>query len=143
MTPTLWTFLQMVYRYTKALDNIKALRKERTADLKAEKERLESLSKEKGHCDRLGARIVELKASIATNKDAHQKAESQYLVLLQANQQLHDQAYAFTEKFTKFEQYENDKKRLQNDMNDLKTHLQILPGRRTKIRISTKFSPPD
>ncbi|KAA1469837.1 hypothetical protein DENSPDRAFT_646528 [Dentipellis sp. KUC8613] len=32
-------------RYTKALDSIKALRKERVAELKAEKERLESLSR--------------------------------------------------------------------------------------------------
>jgi DNA repair protein RAD50 len=40
-------------RYTKALDNIKSLRKERVADLKADKERLHSLGLEKAHADRV------------------------------------------------------------------------------------------
>jgi DNA repair protein RAD50 len=42
-------------RYTKALDNIKVLRKERVAELKADKERLQSLGLEKAHADRVNS----------------------------------------------------------------------------------------
>ncbi|KIJ61131.1 hypothetical protein HYDPIDRAFT_57502, partial [Hydnomerulius pinastri MD-312] len=55
-------------RYTKALDSIKSLRKDRVADLKADKERLESLSKEKAHADKLRARVVELNSSITSKQ---------------------------------------------------------------------------
>lgn len=44
-------------RYTKALDNIKVLRKERVAELKADKERLQSLGLEKAHADRVRYRL--------------------------------------------------------------------------------------
>jgi len=60
--------IYMCVRYTKALDSIKALRKDRVADLKAEKERLESLSREKQHADKLRKRISDLASTIATKE---------------------------------------------------------------------------
>lgn len=42
-----------VDRYTKALDCIKTLRKERVAELKADKERLKSLELEKARADKV------------------------------------------------------------------------------------------
>ena len=42
-----------VCRYTKALDNIKALRKERTAELKVDKERLKFLKSDKDKAERV------------------------------------------------------------------------------------------
>jgi hypothetical protein len=40
-------------RYTKALDNIKALRKERTAELKVDRERLKFLKADKDKAERV------------------------------------------------------------------------------------------
>ena len=40
-------------RYTKALDSIRAVRKERTAELKVDKERLQTLQVQKSHADKV------------------------------------------------------------------------------------------
>lgn len=45
--------LNMSFRYTKALDAIKNLRKERTADLKTDKERLSHLQLEKSRAEKV------------------------------------------------------------------------------------------
>ena len=65
-------------RYTKALDSIKALRKDRVAELKAEKERLESLSREKQHADKLRARLSDLTATIATKEIVYEQTKKEH-----------------------------------------------------------------
>ena len=54
--------------YTKALDSIKSLRKDRVAELKADKERLESLAKEKTHANKLRGRIGDLNTTITAKQ---------------------------------------------------------------------------
>lgn len=50
--------LDLIYpRYTKALDNIKLLRKERTAELKVDKERLKFLKQDKDKAERVRPEI--------------------------------------------------------------------------------------
>src|ERR1700733_4358416 len=56
--------LTLSSRYTKALEAIKSLRKDRVSELKADKERLESLSREKAHADKLKNRIADLRSTI-------------------------------------------------------------------------------
>lgn len=45
-------------RYTKALDNIKALRKERTAELKVDKERLKFFKADKDKAEKVRRRVL-------------------------------------------------------------------------------------
>ena len=52
-------------RYTKALDSIKNLRKDRLTDLKAEKVHLQSLANEKGHSDKLKKQLEGMKKPIS------------------------------------------------------------------------------
>lgn len=47
------TISNTIFRYTKALDAIKNLRKERMADLKTEKERLSHLQLEKSRAEKV------------------------------------------------------------------------------------------
>lgn len=47
-------------RYTKALDNIKALRKERTAELKVDGERLKFLKADKDKAERVSDSTVQI-----------------------------------------------------------------------------------
>jgi hypothetical protein len=44
---------KLMSRYTKALDNIRALRKERTAELKVDRERLKFLKSDKDKAERV------------------------------------------------------------------------------------------
>ena len=64
-TVRIYAFELAIIRYTKALDNIKALRKDRVAELKVEKERLEGLAREKRHADKLKKSMADLTANIA------------------------------------------------------------------------------
>ncbi|TFY73425.1 hypothetical protein EWM64_g10589, partial [Hericium alpestre] len=77
-------------RYTKALDSIKSLRKDRMAELKAEKERLESLSREKTHADKLKSRISDLNATIAAREVEFDETKHLYEQLALANAKFYD-----------------------------------------------------
>ncbi|CAK5284189.1 unnamed protein product [Mycena citricolor] len=88
-------------KYTKALDSIKSLRKDRVAELKAEKERLEGLSREKAHSDKLKTRVADL------NKES-------------ANQ--------FRDVYQRVESLEESKSRAQADLQEARINLQELPG---------------
>lgn len=50
--------LKLIFRYTKALDNIRALRKERTAELKVDRERLKFLKSDKDKAERASQSVV-------------------------------------------------------------------------------------
>ncbi|KAG8953820.1 DNA repair protein rad50 [Tulasnella sp. 424] len=94
-------------KYTKALDNIKGIRKERVADLKAEKERLAGLASERKHADKLTDKISEL-TSTATDKEERisvlqEEAEN----ISAANLQFYEQAMQFKEHYMKAEELEN------------------------------------
>ncbi|KAG2001814.1 RAD50 [Coprinopsis cinerea AmutBmut pab1-1] len=65
-------------KYTKALDNIKALRKDRVADLKAEQERLSSLKLQKDRADKLRLRMKDLNATIVAKEAEYENAKAQY-----------------------------------------------------------------
>ena len=50
--------LKLICRYTKALDNIRALRKERTAELKVDRERLKFLKSDKDKAERASRSVT-------------------------------------------------------------------------------------
>lgn len=115
-------------RYTKALDAIKNLRKERVAELKTEKERLESLSREKAHADKLKGRIVDLN-SFVTGKEAEAAdLQREYDQLVLTNKKFHDQAHSFKELYMKIQNLVERKKRYQEDLAEARENMQELEG---------------
>ncbi|THH19195.1 hypothetical protein EW146_g1924 [Bondarzewia mesenterica] len=96
-------------RYTKALDSIKALRKDRVAELKAEKERLESLLREKGHADKLKNRISDLNATIASKEVKYEQTKKTYEQLVLTNKAFHDYATKFREMYVRIEELQKRK----------------------------------
>ncbi|KNZ73056.1 DNA repair protein RAD50 [Termitomyces sp. J132] len=115
-------------RYTKALDNIKSLRKDRIADLKAENERLQSLAREKAHADKLRERISQLNATIAEKQVEYEQTKKEYEVIVEANQKFYDYATKFRELFVKYEALDGKKARLHADLDEAKLNLQEIVG---------------
>ncbi|KAJ3830762.1 hypothetical protein F5880DRAFT_1619864 [Lentinula raphanica] len=115
-------------RYTKALDNIKALRKDRVADLKAEKERLESLAKEKGHADKLRARIAELKNTINAKEITYEETKKEYDEVVVANTKYHDHATRFREIYIKIENLQEKQRTLQADLDETRINVPEIVG---------------
>ncbi|ESK95033.1 dna repair protein rad50 [Moniliophthora roreri MCA 2997] len=120
-------------RYTKALDNIKALRKDRVAELKAEKERLEGLAREKSHADKLRARISELSSTIAEKEIEYEETKKKYDDIQEANKKLQAYAIKFREIYIEVENLEKKKENLQVDLNETKVHLTQMPGTREEL----------
>lgn len=116
-------------RYTKALDSIKALRKDRVAELKAEKERLESLSREKSHADKLRNRITDLSAEIATKEIEFEDTKKQYDAIVLANAQFYDHSTKFREMFVKIENLVEQKKRYEKELEEGRVNVPEMKGK--------------
>ena len=115
-------------RYTKALDSIKALRKDRVAELKAESERLESLAREKAHADKLKARITDMNANIAARTAEHDELRAAYEQQVRSNQILNDTGSKFREIYVKMDQLTQRKEQYQEELSLAKENLQEIPG---------------
>jgi len=114
--------------YTKALDSIKSLRKERVADQKAEKERLESLSKEKGHADKLLKRISEMTSNIAAKESEYEEMKKEYDETCLANRKFHDQATHFRQIYMKQEQHTEKKDNLLKELEEMRGEVKEISG---------------
>ncbi|KAF8552026.1 hypothetical protein OG21DRAFT_1486552 [Imleria badia] len=115
-------------RYTKALDSIKALRKDRVADLKADKERLESLSKEKTHADKLRARIVDLNNTITSKQLQYEECKGQYEELVKNNARFYESATKFRELYVKVENLQQKKEHYQQELSEARETVQEIEG---------------
>ncbi|KAG8934317.1 DNA repair protein rad50 [Tulasnella sp. 418] len=104
-------------KYTKALDNIKAIRKERVAELKVEKERLEGLANEKRLAQKLQDKINELSASIADTEMEITKLQDEESRIVAENVKFADQAAKFKEYYMRADELA---KRLDTDRSDAK-----------------------
>jgi DNA repair protein RAD50 len=127
-------------RYTKALDSIKGLRKDRVAELKAEKERLVGLAREKSHADKLKARISELSSTIAAKEVNYEETKNQYEAIVEANQKFYDHATKFRELYIKIENLGELKKRLEADLEEAKLNLQEVTGSFKPITLDWLYS---
>lgn len=123
------------YRYTKALDSIKALRKDRVADLKADKERLESLSKEKAHADKLRARIVELNNTITSKQLQYEECKGQYEELVKNNARFYESATKFRELYVKVENLQQKKEHYQQELSEARETVQEIEGTLAEILV--------
>lgn len=116
------------YRYTKALDSIRSLRKDRVAELKAEQERLESLSREKAHSDKHVKRISDLNSTITAKELDYEEVKREYDELVQANKKFYEQGTKFREMYLKLESLQEKKSRHEEDLASAKENLQIVSG---------------
>lgn len=118
----------MFFRYTKALDSIKSLRKDRVAELKTDKERLDGLSREKNHADKLKARIADLNQEIAAKEVEHDDTKKAYDELVVSNLKFFEYATHFREVYIRVENAEENMARIQVDLDEAKVNLQEMPG---------------
>ncbi|KAJ7175865.1 P-loop containing nucleoside triphosphate hydrolase protein [Mycena filopes] len=128
-------------KYTKALDSIKSLRKDRLAELKTEKERLDGLSREKAHADKLKARIADLNQVIAAKEVEHDETKTAYDELVVSNQKFYEYATHFREVYIRVENAEANMARIQVDLNEAKVNLQEIPG--TDAELEAKLNNAD
>lgn len=117
-----------LYRYTKALDNIKALRKDRVADLKVDKERLESLKKEKEHSDKIKGRLEDLQSDIAAKQVEHERLRQYREDLVIANTRFIELSQKFRQMYADVEMYEEQKKSRMRDLEEAKMNTPEIPG---------------
>ncbi|KAI0771249.1 hypothetical protein BD413DRAFT_604552 [Trametes elegans] len=115
-------------KYTKALDNIKALRKERMADLKAETERLQSLLREKEHADKLKTRIGEMNTLIASLTSEYEQLRAAYDQQVRSNQHLNETGSKFREIYMKVDQLNQRKEQYKEELNLARENLQEITG---------------
>ena len=116
------------FRYTKALVSIKNLRKDRTAELKAEKERLLSLSREKAHSDKLKERIANLNAQIAAKEVEYEESKQEYDSVVESNRKFYEYNTKFREIFVAVEKLEGQKTTMKSTLSELASKLQEIPG---------------
>ncbi|KAJ7044129.1 hypothetical protein C8F04DRAFT_1228961 [Mycena alexandri] len=128
-------------KYTKALDSIKALRKDRVAELKTEKERLDGLAREKSHADKLKARIADLNQAIAAKEVEHDETKKAYDELVISNQKFYDYATQFREVYLRVGNAQQNMARIQVDLNEAKANLQDIPG--TDAELNAKLNNTD
>ncbi|TFK24964.1 hypothetical protein FA15DRAFT_383374 [Coprinopsis marcescibilis] len=105
-------------KYTKALDNIKALRKDRAADLKAEHERLSSLKSQKDRFDKLRLRMRDLTTTIATKEGEYDTAKAQHEETVESNRKFYEYGTKFREIYLKVENLEEKRNGKQKDLEE-------------------------
>lgn len=121
-------------RYSKALDSIKSLRKDRVADLKADKERLESLAKEKAHADKLRGRIGDLNATITGKQMQYEDTKKQYEELVKNNARFYESATQFRELYVKVENLQQKKEHYRQELSEAKESVQEVGGTDEEIQ---------
>ena len=115
-------------RYTKALDSIKTLRKDRMADLKAEKVHLQSLANEKGHSDKLRKRLDDMKKTISEKETECEESKREYDAMVESNRKFYELYNKFREMYVKVEELERSKQDTLGTLRELRAKYRELPG---------------
>ncbi|KAL1742353.1 P-loop containing nucleoside triphosphate hydrolase protein [Schizophyllum fasciatum] len=121
-------------KYTKALESIKQVRKDRVADLKTEKVRLEGIARDKAQYDKLKSRISDLSQTIVAKEAEYDQVKVEYEAMVDANQKLYEQANAFRETYMRVQTLEDQKKRLKQDIEDAKAEMKEEEGSDEELR---------
>nr|WJN25013.1 DNA repair protein [Pseudozyma thailandica] len=101
-------------RYTKALDNIKTLRKDRTNQLKVDKVSLEGLKVDKDRADTIKTKLTHLQADLAQKEAKLEDLNEEIRVKTVQNSKFYDEATRFREIVSRAETLE-EKERLHKD----------------------------
>lgn len=98
------------------------------AELKAEKERLVSLSREKAHADKLKERISDLKSNIAAKEVEYEESKQEYEALVDSNKKFRDLYENFRENYLKVENLQQSKALQTKYLEELKLKYHTVPG---------------
>ncbi|ORY30598.1 hypothetical protein BCR39DRAFT_529095 [Naematelia encephala] len=140
-------------KYTKALDNIKALRKERTAELKVDQERLKHLKSDKDKAQRLRKQLEDEIRQETDKQTEAERLKEEFESLKALNLQHYAEAAGFQSIFEKVENLkarksmlENNRKHILDGISEMKeptdelthmlrnfdTHLKSIQSKRSK-----------
>ena len=101
-------------RYTKALDNIKSLRKDRTNQLKVDKAALEGLKVDKDRADTIKTKLTQLQAELAQKEAKLEDLNEEIRTKTVQNSRFYDEATRFREIVSRAETLE-EKERLHKE----------------------------
>ena len=129
--PLIAAYLNQFRRYSKALDAIKSLRKDRVAELKADKERLESVHREKLHADKLKSRASDLRATIVAKEHEVETLRMEVETMAKQNKEFYEKATKFRETYLKAQAAQDRQKHLEDDYKSTITSgtVKILDGK--------------
>ncbi len=96
--------------------------------MKADQERLESLSREKAHADKLKARIKEQNELIAAKSTEYDDVRAAYDQQVRSNQILNDTGSKFREIYVKADQLSQRRAQYQEELNLARENLQEISG---------------
>jgi DNA repair protein RAD50 len=117
-----------VYRYTKALTNIKDIRKEKATELKGEKIKLDHMQKDKVRADALRKRLKDSVKQYQTKKEQHQKLGEEYQRLVQENKLIKEKGSTFRDEYQRYDALEKRQKDLGDILEDLEKGLVVMNG---------------
>lgn len=116
-------------RYTKALDSIKVLRKDRIAEFKAQKEVLNTLTHKKALAERLKRRIEEANRIITTKEVEVEQMKIAYDEIHISNIKFYQYATRFREQYIAVQLLEEQKSKSKTQLSDMKMIMKTeLPG---------------
>ncbi|KAG8880381.1 DNA repair protein rad50 [Tulasnella sp. 332] len=113
-------------KYTKALDNIKGIRKELVADLKVERERLDGLANEKKHAEKthqLSNKISDITSEVEEKEETIQALQEEETFVEQQNFHFREEGSKFKEHYMKAEELEKRKAADSIDAQDTERQL--------------------
>ncbi|TIC41726.1 hypothetical protein E3Q08_03156 [Wallemia mellicola] len=113
-------------RFTKALDNIRSIRKERTIDLKVQSEKLKALTSDKERANRLKEQMNKLSNDIDQKQLQYEELGIEIDTLSHANRELYESASKLTEIFSKVETLEQRENIIQDNIASLKVSMTLL-----------------
>ncbi|UZJ57177.1 hypothetical protein CBS101457_006497 [Exobasidium rhododendri] len=107
-------------RYTKALDNIKLLRKERAINLKVGKAELDGLKNDKERADALRNKTVKLQDELGSREGRLDTLNTEIEELTASNKDFYDKAVKFRETLQRAETLEEKRRLHEENMHNLK-----------------------
>ncbi|KAK4689016.1 DNA repair protein RAD50, partial [Tremellales sp. Uapishka_1] len=121
-------------KYTKALDNIKSLRKERTAELKVDRERLKAMKTDKDRAEKMRKEIQEYTTRIEqkTTEAERYKEDSERLKRL--NMEHYNQATEFSTTFERHGTLQKERDMYEANSKQLLTGLVVLSDSTEEIQ---------
>ncbi|CAO1622307.1 unnamed protein product [Sympodiomycopsis kandeliae] len=113
-------------RYTKALENIKTIRKGRAADLRVQNAELESLKKDRDTCDQLKEKRSQLIGSLTQKQVTLDKLNEEIRILADENKRIYDTVTKFRETVSNAENIEKQKDMITKSRDNLKVSMKSM-----------------
>ncbi|EGG01897.1 uncharacterized protein MELLADRAFT_49933 [Melampsora larici-populina 98AG31] len=127
-------------KYTKALDNLKLIKKEATADLKVDKERYSALATDKARAEKLQAGIDKIKANIEKKEERYDDLDAQIAGLAEDNKKFYEQAVHYKEILNEYETLSRQKDNREEMVQDLLEGMEEIAATDEDLRNSREES---